>query len=203
MSGTIVTDDVILAGLPLPAHTFGASNVESDDVSWPLSLLSCCGLTDNVSQFGGKDAITDGLMGLAQGTLSNQGVLTPVEALAKAGGIKASITSFKISRLADQKNDGEVTIGGLDETKFDPATLATLPNVNKAGFWEGAMDAVTVDGKDTGLAGRTAILDTVSSQNSMFESLSPYKFPDYHFHLLTRAQLLSSLPLLMLLLSTS
>jgi len=99
-------------------------------------------------------------MGLAQSTLSEQKTLTPVESLAQKGLINEAITSFKISRLADQKNDGQVTFGGLDATKFDPATLTTFPNVNKQGFWEGAMSVVSVNGQDTGLSNRTAILDT-------------------------------------------
>lgn len=63
--------------------------------------------------------------------------------------------------LADNKNDGEVTFGGLDATKFDPATLTTFANVNAQGFWEGDMPAVTVNGKDTGLQNRTAILVSI------------------------------------------
>lgn len=86
--------------------------------------------------------------------------MTPVESLAKAGLISDAITSFKISRVADQKNDGEVTFGGLDSTKFDANSLVTFANVNTQGFWEGAMAAVTVNGQDLGLQGRTAILDT-------------------------------------------
>lgn len=39
-------------------------------------------------------------------------------------------------------------------------TLVNLKNVNQQGFWEAAMDAVTVDGADLGFQGRTAILDT-------------------------------------------
>ena len=35
-----------------------------------------------------------------------------------------------------------------------------MVNVNQQGFWEGAMDAITVNGQDAGLQGRTAILDT-------------------------------------------
>ena len=96
-------------------------------------------------------------------TLSNQGVLTPVESLAKAGLITDAITSYKISRLSDGLNDGEITFGALDTTKFDSSTLTTFDNVasgTAAGFWEGAMDAITVNGTDTGLTGRTAILDT-------------------------------------------
>jgi len=99
-------------------------------------------------------------MGLAQSGLSQQGVPTPVEALASAGAIPKAITSYKISRIADAKNDGEITFGGLDATKFDAATLVALPNVNQQGFWEANLDAVTVNGQDLGLQGRTAILDT-------------------------------------------
>jgi len=139
VAGTIVQDNVNLAGLALNNHTFGTAQQET-------------------IQFTG--APVDGLMGLAQSTLSEQKTLTPVESLAQNGLINDAITSFKISRLADQKNDGEVTFGGLDQTKFDPATLTTFANVNENGFWEGAMADVTVNGQDTGLTNRTAILDT-------------------------------------------
>ncbi|KIJ52604.1 hypothetical protein M422DRAFT_26177 [Sphaerobolus stellatus SS14] len=141
VNGTIIKDDVLLAGLSLPGHIFGVANLESVDFS------------SNTTRF-------DGLMGLAQSGLSQQGVPTPVESLASAGLISKAITSYKISRLADGKNDGEITFGGLDNTKFDSATLVTVPNVNTQGFWEGNLDAVSVDGTDLGLQGRTAILDT-------------------------------------------
>jgi len=141
VAGDIVQDNVVLAGLPLNAHTFGVATQESVD-------------------FSSDQTPFDGLMGLAQSTLSEQQTLTPVESLAKAGSISAAITSFKISRLADQKNDGEVTFGGLDTTKFDQNTLVTFDNVNQQGFWEGAMTP-TVNGQSVGLdQGRTAILDT-------------------------------------------
>ncbi|KAI0291902.1 aspartic peptidase domain-containing protein [Multifurca ochricompacta] len=125
VAGDIVTDDLIIAGLRLPGHTFGVATQESND-------------------FSSSQTMFDGIMGLAQSTLSEQQTLTPVEALAKAGLIKEPITSFKIPRLADQKNDGEVTFGGLDTSKFDQTTLVTIENVNAAGFWEGAIDSVSL-----------------------------------------------------------
>jgi hypothetical protein len=127
--------------LNLNSHVFGVATGETDD-------------------FSGDKTKFDGIMGLAQSTLSEQNTLTPSESLAKAGLIQEAIVSFKISRLADQKNDGEVTFGGLDTTKFDQNTLVTVKNVNQKGVWEGAIDAVSVDGNDLGLNGRTAILDT-------------------------------------------
>jgi hypothetical protein len=139
--GTIVNDDISVAGLALKGHTFGVAAFETND-------------------FSSDDTPFDGLMGLAKSTLSEQQTLTPPEALAKAGLITDAIVSYKISRLADNKNDGEITFGALDQTKFDANTLETLANVNKQGFWESDMAAVSVDGKDLGLQGRTAILDT-------------------------------------------
>jgi len=141
VQGTIVTDDLSIAGLVLKAHTFGTADQESVD-------------------FSSNDTPFDGLMGLAQSTLSEQQTLTPVESLAQQGLISAAITSYKIPRLADNLKDGEISFGGLDPAKFDSKTLVTFPNVNQQGFWEGAMDDVSVDGTSTKLQGRTAILDS-------------------------------------------
>jgi len=141
VQGDIIQDDVSIAGLTLSAHTFGVTTEETPDFA------------DDTVPF-------DGLMGLAQSTLSEQQTPTPVESLASNGLISDAITSYKISRAADDLNDGEITFGALDPSKFDASTLTTIPNVNTQGFWEGNLDAVTVDGQDTGLQGRTAILDT-------------------------------------------
>lgn len=140
VAGNIISDNVNLGGLALDKHVFGVALLESVDFS------------SDTTKF-------DGLMGLAQSTLSNQGVLTPVESLAQAGLINEAITSYKISRVTDGLNDGEITFGALDDTKFDSNTLVTVPNVNTQGFWE-ADFTISVNGQDSGLAGRTAILDT-------------------------------------------
>jgi len=141
VDGTIANDNLHVAGLVLDAHTFGVASAES-------------------VQFSADSVPFDGLMGLAQSKLSRQETLTPVEAMVKNGLIKEAITSYKIPRFKDNKNDGEITFGGLDPTKFDANTLTTLPNIDEKGFWQAALPAVTVDGTDTGLEGRTAILDT-------------------------------------------
>ncbi|KAH7911340.1 acid protease [Hygrophoropsis aurantiaca] len=141
VAGVLCQDNVNIAGLALNNHTFGVALEET-------------------VQFSGNTTAFDGLMGLAQSTLSEQNVSTPVESLASQGLIASAITSFKISRLSDGLNDGEVTFGGLDASKFVASSLVTFPNVNQLGFWEGAVDAITVNGTDSGLSGRTAILDT-------------------------------------------
>jgi len=141
VSGNIVTDNVFIGGISLYAHTFGIGLLESSD------------FTDDSVPY-------DGLMGLALSSASNQGTLTPPEAMAKQGLIKEAIVSYKISRFADGKGDGEISFGGLDDTKFDSATLVTVPNISKIGFWEADVGTIAIDGKDAGLTSRTAILDT-------------------------------------------
>jgi len=140
VEGNIISDNLNIAGLALDKHVFGVALVESE-------------------QFSGNTTKFDGLMGLAKSILSNQSVLTPVESLAKQGLISEAITSYKISRVSDGLNDGEITFGGLDQSKFDPNTLVTFQNINENGFWEGDF-TVSVGDQDLGLQSRTAILDT-------------------------------------------
>lgn len=141
VSGDIVTDNVVIDGLSLPGHTFGTANRETSDFS--------------------AFAIPyDGLMGLGLSSGSDQGVLNPVDALAAKGLIKDAVTSYKISRAADGKHDGEITFGGMDPAKFNANTLITIPVVGKDAFWETDMDAVGVDGQTLSSRKRTAIHDT-------------------------------------------
>jgi len=74
------------------------------------------------------------------------------------GLIQQAIVSYKIPRLADQKNDGEITLGGMDPSRYT-GSVFTFPNVNTQGFWEGAIDAFKVDGNDLGLVNRTGVLE--------------------------------------------
>jgi len=141
VAGTIVQDNIVIAGRSLTNHVFGVASQESVDFS------------SNQTPF-------DGLMGLAQSNLSEQRTPTPIESLASAGLVPDSVVSYKISRVADNLNDGQITFGGLDNTKFDPNTLVSVPNVNPQGFWEASLDSASVNGVDTGLTGRTTILDT-------------------------------------------
>jgi len=145
LEGSIIQDNIVIAGLSLPQHVFGVANHES-------------------IQF--KHAPFDGLMGLAQSTSSSQQTPTPVESLANAGLISAPIVSFKIPRLADNLNDGEITFGGLDETKFDPKTLVVLPSVSQM-FWEVQLDGSTVNGVKIELIGQTTLLDTGSTSMTL------------------------------------
>ena len=104
----------------------------------------------------------DGILGTAGSSLSEQGGPTLIECLVKNGLISEAITSYKISRFSDGLNDGQVTFGGLDKSKFHPNTLVTFKSINERGFWEGSVN-ISVGGKDIGLQNRTAIFDTGSA----------------------------------------
>ncbi|KAI8449640.1 aspartic peptidase domain-containing protein [Phakopsora pachyrhizi] len=139
VDGVLVEETLNLGGLTLNNHVFGGVTAASDE-------------------FTGKNVPFDGLLGTAKSVLSNQKVLTPVEALTKAGLLSGSFVGYAIGRVSDTQNIGQVTFGGIDQTKFN-GDLTLFPNVNKKGFWEGVMSTVTVDGA-TVLNQRTGILDT-------------------------------------------
>jgi len=139
-SGELVTDTVILGGMVLGNHTFGVAH--------------------SMSQSFSGDQAADGLMGLGGKGLSNQGVPTPVQAMKDTGFIDAAITSYRLPRLLDHTNNGEITFGGLDETKFDPTTLVTV-NSTGDGFWLAPLGGVSVDGTDVaGIQSTIGLMDT-------------------------------------------
>ncbi|CAD6907031.1 unnamed protein product [Tilletia controversa] len=140
VSGMLAHDDVYIAGLKLANHTLGVAQQQTRD------------FTDPSVPF-------DGLMGLARSELSNAGTPTPIDALFAAGQVSAPVMGYRLGRVADGRNDGEVTFGGVDKLRFS-GNLIEVDNISKQGFWEAAMGAVTFGGRDLGLSGRTAILDT-------------------------------------------
>ncbi|GAA5983726.1 hypothetical protein JCM11641_001730 [Rhodosporidiobolus odoratus] len=142
VGGTTVTDDAIIAGLRISQLEFGAVTQESDDFSDPSVPF-------------------DGLMGLARSSLSSQNVPTPIERLASDGTVLSAQMGYKLGRVSDGKNDGEVTFGGVDGSKYQ-GEITQVQNVNTQGFWEASLSLVTVDNTTlfTSSAMRTAILDT-------------------------------------------
>ncbi|CAK5268624.1 unnamed protein product [Mycena citricolor] len=141
VSGTLVTDNLNFAGFELRNHTFGVASNES-------------------STFTVHDNPMDGVLGFAQQRLSTQDTPTFISSLYTQGLIEKRIVSFRLPRLSDNANDGEVTIGGMDPTKYQPLSMACVANVNQAGFWEASLDMIRIHGKDAKLTGRNCIFDT-------------------------------------------
>ena len=79
-----------------------------------------------------------------QQSLSIQQAPTLLSALQTARLIAERIVSYKISRESDDKNDGEITLGGMDPSKYNASSLVRVQNVNDAGFWEAKLDTVAV-----------------------------------------------------------
>jgi len=102
----------------------------------------------------------DGLAGLAKSTISKQPTITLVDSLRKSGALRNSIISFKIPRLADNRHDGEMTLGGMNPARFDSRSVVTVKNQNKLGFWETPINQIKINGKSTGWTNRTGVLDT-------------------------------------------
>ncbi|KAF9453436.1 acid protease [Macrolepiota fuliginosa MF-IS2] len=141
VSGSMIQDDISIAGLRLSGFKFGVAFKESPE-------------------FTGNEILFDGLAGLAKSAVSRQRTMTLVEALHKSGVIKNSIVSFKIPRLADHKNDGEMALGGMNPAKYDSKSVVTVKNLNRIGFWETPINEVKIDGKPSGWTNRTGVLDT-------------------------------------------
>lgn len=149
VSGIVGSDNLSIAGMNLTDHEIGLAHVESKDFSDPSVPF-------------------DGLMGLAREQLSNSQVPTPIDSLYAAKLVPAPVMGYHLGRVSDGgngTNDGEVTFGGVDATKF-VGDLVEIPNVSTQGFWEGALSGVYLSSngddqpKDLGLTNRTAILDT-------------------------------------------
>ena len=108
VAGVLAKDTISMGGLTLRNHTFGVTLQQS-------------------VEFSGADVQFDGLVGTAQSRLSNQGVLTPVEALREAGAISSATVSYALGRVDDDTNVGQITFGGIDTSKFE-GELVSFPN---------------------------------------------------------------------------
>ncbi|KZT59149.1 acid protease [Calocera cornea HHB12733] len=88
---------------------------------------------------------------------------SPAQYLYINGAIPEPVTSIKVPRLADGRNDGEVTFGSLDSTKYVADTLVTLSSDN-SGYWRTTVDDVTVAGQSLAtLTSKSVIFDTGTS----------------------------------------
>lgn len=61
-------------------------------------------------EFGGPNVLFDGLMGTARSELANQGVPTPIEALAAQGDVVSASMGYALGRVADGRNEGASSI---------------------------------------------------------------------------------------------
>ncbi|ODQ55813.1 acid protease [Saitoella complicata NRRL Y-17804] len=118
------------------------------------------GLSERVSnQFASLP--TDGILGLGNQAASAEGVPTLLSLLLPSlNSPSQNQIGVNLQRAADGTRDGQVDLGILDTTKFDPTAMVFVDNVSERGLWEVEMDDVQVGGIGLNLTGRTAIVDT-------------------------------------------
>ena len=103
----------------------------------------------------------DGILGLAPSTSGK----TFMDRVQEADLLESNVVGFSISRAADGAKDGEVTFGGVDESKFSGSIsyTDTVTEGDHSRLWSIPLDDASVDGKACHLSGRTAIVDTGTS----------------------------------------
>jgi hypothetical protein len=130
VSGHYVDDTMKVAGMSVQ-YEFGLANVTSSQFSsFPF----------------------DGILGLAR----NDGNFN--DALKNSKMISANIFAVSLSRNSDGTNDGEISFGAVDTTKYTGDITYTSTTDDSS--WSIAMDDVTVGGTSAGVKGRTAYIDT-------------------------------------------
>lgn len=103
----------------------------------------------------------DGILGLGP-TASNQlGTPTVMQTLDQQTNLQNNILGIHLNRASDGSKDGQLTIGGLDNSKFKgPLNYLSISNPNS---WEIPVDDMIVGGKACKFTGKSAIIDTGTS----------------------------------------
>ncbi|ELR09052.1 hypothetical protein VC83_03986 [Pseudogymnoascus destructans] len=135
VSGLYIEDTIGLAGFSLPIQ-FGVADVVSDEFNnYPM----------------------DGILGLSR--VPNAVVPGFVSALMDKKLLEKNIFSVNIFRASDLANNGEITFGGVDASKYTGEityTDITAPGAS----WVIPVDEAGFNGKVSGLKGRNVIIDT-------------------------------------------
>ena len=140
VAGIVASDKFAFAGYEVELGFGLALNASNDFVNYPM----------------------DGILGLGRASSNRLGTPTLMDVLTSEKLLKENVFGIHLSRSADGATDGQITFGGSDATKFD-GDLSYTNSVSTDGLWEIPADEVAADGQSTGLAGKTAIIDTGTS----------------------------------------
>ena len=140
VSGVVAHDQFTLAGYKVDIG-FGLANVASNEfLTYPM----------------------DGILGLGRAIANKMGTSPLMEVIAKGKLLKNNVLGVHLSRSADGEADGQITFGAADKSKFK-GDLSYTNTLSADGMWEISCEGAAVDGKDLGLKGKTAIIDTGTS----------------------------------------
>lgn len=140
VSGVLASDTISIAGLNVQSSFGLASNASKDFLSYPM----------------------DGILGLAPSSKSNSAVPTFMDDVASDKVLKSNIVSFSLSRASDGGKDGEVTFGGVDDSKFS-GKISYTNTQGRSGLWRIPLDDASVDSNACHFSDRSAIIDTGTS----------------------------------------
>jgi hypothetical protein len=143
VSGTLASDTLHIGPLS-PAVTFGlATNVSQEFRSYPM----------------------DGILGIGRGVKVDGSINAPqvMDVLSNNRLIGAKLYGIHLSRSKDALADGELNLGEVNKERFSGDLNWSNIIDNENGFWEIPIDNAGVNGKQLGITGRSAIIDTGTS----------------------------------------
>jgi hypothetical protein len=141
LTGVVGQDTATFAGITHDL-SFGLANYTTDDF---------------------KHFAFDGILGLGMGASVTGTFLQTLKAAKKLDSLTVGVS---LNRHSDGPNDGQVTFGGIDETKFTgKLTYHTIGAEQKSkGEWAIPLEGASIDGKPApGIATKLAYIDTGTS----------------------------------------
>ena len=140
VGGTIVADTVAFAGFSVGLQFGPASNTSDDFNSYPM----------------------DGILGLGRPGSNNLRTPTLMQVLANQKLLKANFFGVHLQRNGDGANNGQITFGEVDNSKFDNE-LTYTNTVSSDSIWEIPADGAGVNGVSCNFTGKTGVIDTGTS----------------------------------------
>lgn len=141
LEGVISEDVLTIGGISVQGQGFGESVKEP-------------GLTFAVGKF-------DGILGLGYKNIAVTGAVPPVYRMIDQGLIDKPLFSVWLGSNADGGEGGDLLFGDIDTDRF-VGDLVYAPVIRK-GYWEVALNGVTIGDEDLGVVGGKAAIDTGTS----------------------------------------
>ena len=105
----------------------------------------------------------DGILGLGRTASNEIGTPTVMQVLDDKDLLQANILGIHLQRNSDGAKDGQITFGGVDNSKFHGALSYTQTLSSDSTLWEIPIEDLAVSGTSSQLSGRSAIIDTGTS----------------------------------------
>lgn len=139
VAGTMASDVISFANYSVELDFGMATNASDDFLNYPM----------------------DGILGLGPVASDTLGGATIMDALDKQANLKDKIIGMHLHRASDGIKDGQITFGGIDNSKFKGKLSYTKTVSNLS--WEIPLDDAGVDNKGVGFKAKSAMIDTGSS----------------------------------------